>query len=325
MTALDLLLVDGRHALWRAADKFDGLVIETNEGQEETGAIYGFLTILCKVQMTFGGTVVVCWDDWVNGPAARVAMCPSYKHSKARVSSAQAYDPEKVQMRASMAQQQTRLMWILGLFGIPQAFSEGWEADDVMGTLAARLRSTSTTGIYSGDRDMYQCVNGTVSVIRPVKGGEYAVVTPDEVVHEYGVEPSRFVEMKALAGDTGDNIPGIAGIGPKTASTILRHFRTAEEACSWAGSWLHLPAASRQKARLAGITDNIESKLALGLDAVKISKKLATINTDVKLIWAPLHPDKHEATQEMVRMKFLTILRGGRLERLMGMGMGLSL
>lgn len=328
----DLLLIDGRHALWRAVDKFDELSITTAEGEvEETGTIYGFLTILCKLHATFGGSAIICWDDWVNGPSERLAMYPEYKHKHKAHGwgevdiTKQTQDEEKKRLVASMAKQQARLMWILGLFGIPQAWSAGWEADDVLGTLAAKLDNGSRNiGIFTGDRDLYQCVNPRVNVIRPVKGGGYKVCGVEEVVEEYGIAPARFAELKALAGDTGDNIPGISGIGPKKAALILEHFETAEEACAFAVYGQEANAKGYTRKIIGAINDRMEKMLAAGQESALLSRRLAQINCSAKLAWAEFQVDRHEVTQELVRMKFHTVLRGGRLDRLLEMGFGIG-
>lgn len=312
----DLLLIDGRHMLWRAAGVFDELSITTPEGATiYTGSVYGFLTILCKAHSVFGGSVVVCWDDWLSGPYYRQQMYAGYKRKRHMD---RPLDPIAKQQKQqllvrSMDEQQSILMTLLSKLGIPQIYSEGWEADDVMGTLANRM-ATHNVGILTGDRDLYQCVTDKHSVIRPGKSGAFQVIGIPEIEAEYSVTPTMFVELKALVGDSGDNIPGINGVGPVNAAKILKGYPTAEAACR----------SAQQSVESEHFSPRLGKLLAEGLETVLLSKKLVQINCAAPLTFLDCEKSPHEVTQELVRLKFKSILTGGRRERLLEMGTALE-
>lgn len=302
--SFDVLLIDGKHALYRAIDanadlRCDGAPV---------GAIYGFMTILCSTQRQFGGQVTVCWDDWVSGPAVRKSWYADYKRKEPNPS---VLEDERAEVAASMPAQQHILMGILEQFGIFQAYSPGWEADDVLGTLARRLSAQGqTVGILSGDRDLLQCVSPTVTLIRPRPKGEFLLETPATVEAEWGVPPERFVELKALMGDPGDNIPGCKGIGKVTAGKILARFPDTGVAIAVAtsetGKW---ELSERWREMVKGAADDI-----------RLSKKLATINCSVPLKFRTRKPDKKQALDSMIRYKFKSILRSGRFDQLVSLG-----
>jgi DNA polymerase-1 len=310
-TPADLLLVDGKNALWRAADAHPELCTEVaGEGIVQTGAIYGFLMIVCRAYRELGGMVVVCWDDWEHGPAERKKMFPDYKLRKPEKDPVKA--AEKRERLESMAVQQTRLMEILQLAGVTQAYSPRWEADDVMATLARRLGDDKTTAILTADRDLLQCVredkHGCVVVARPQKDGTFAVEGPDSVSEEWGVSAGQWVDFKALAGDTGDNIPGCKGIGPKFAADILAAYGAAEvaiEAADGSVPWK--------------LSDGLRNKVAAGASSIRLSYRLAQINHQVPIRFLPRTPDKKRLLDAFVRLKFKSMLTSNRYLELMEM------
>jgi DNA polymerase-1 len=310
-TPADLLLVDAKNALWRAADAHPELCTEVpGEGMVQTGAIYGFMMIVCRAYRELGGMVVVCWDDWKHGPAERKKMFADYKLRKPEKDPAKA--AEKRERLESMARQQTRLMEMLQLAGVAQAYSPRWEADDVMATLALRLGADKVTAILTADRDLLQCVredkHGCVVVARPQKDGSFVVEDPDGIRAEWGVGVEQWVDFKALVGDTGDNIPGCKGIGPKFAADILRAYGAAEvaiEAAEGAVPW--------------SLSEALRTKVSVGAEKIRLSYRLAQINSSVPVRFLPRKPDKRGLVNALVRLKFKSMLTSSRYVELMEM------
>ena len=162
--------------------------------------------------------------------------------------------------------------------GIVRYEKPGFEADDVIGTIAsqaAKLTPKKNTNnfidviIVSGDRDMLQLVNDKVKIYMPVKGlSESKLYGEKEVEEKYSLKPAQVVDYKALVGDPSDNYPGVAGIGPKTASALISQFKSFDHL------YKHLDEVESQKIKLS-LKDN--EKLAI------VSRKLAKIMTDVPL------------------------------------------
>lgn len=255
-----LLLVDGKNLLWRNA-----AVLNLSSGAELTGGVHGFMRCLMKVYEQYAGHVTICWDDWENGPAERKALYPDYKKRKP--------DEKRDQLVKEVLSQQTTIFALLKSLGIRQTRAIGWEADDVMGTLARKWPGEVV--IYTGDRDLLQCVDEKrVAVLRPAKDGD-AFYRARDVEKEFGVSIKQFVDYKALVGDVGDNIPGCEGIGPVAAKALLSKYGKVEHilACAFHDDW----------AKGSGLPQRYADLLKVGHDSVLLSKKLATINTHVEL------------------------------------------
>ena len=210
---LDLLLVDARHLLWRAASAFYDLHAKRDDGSiQPTGGIYGWLRIALSTRYRFGGIVIACWDR-SEGPTARRAMFAEYKNKpksapkrkkppaptrysddgQSEYNAADRATPATVErevMLEQMMEQEATLKIVLQHLGVDQASSPGWEADDVIATLCQRYKDRSNIGILSGDRDLIQLVNRSVSLIRPQPKGEFEVLNPSRVAETLGLTPT---------------------------------------------------------------------------------------------------------------------------------------
>jgi len=150
---------------------------------------------------------------------------------------------------------------------------EGYEADDVIGTLAFQATQNSEQGtkdievvILTGDRDLLQLVNSRVRIIMPIVGVKNILIFDSEKVKEkYGVTPEQFIDYKALIGDQSDNYPGVTGIGPKTAVKLLQDFGTFENLYN----------------KIGEVPPKYAEKLAIDAEQAALAKKLATIALDV--------------------------------------------
>lgn len=324
---VDLLLVDARHLLWRATSVFYDLHIQLKDGTTQaTGGIYGWLRIALSTRWRFGGMVFACWDR-AEGPTVRRAMYHEYKNKpksapkrKAAKKPEQPMDDneynasdrarpaavEREVMLEQMMEQEVMLKRVLQLLGVRQASSPGWEADDVIATLVDRYKDKANIGILSGDRDLIQLVCPSVSLIRPLPKGEFEVLTPEKVQEDMGISPKQILDMKALAGDASDNIPGAKGIGPKGAIKLIQEHQTWQRALTWATN--------------STPTSNTAQKLLASRPMVELSARLASLNHNAPLEFTDTARDPKAAMIEIARLKFNSLMADGRREQLMELG-----
>ena len=206
-----ILVVDGNSIVNRA---FYGIRPLTNKDGQFTHAIYGFLNMLSKLER----------DE--NPDAAAVAFAlkaPTLPH--------QPYDGYKANrkgMPQELASQMPVLKELLALLGYKIVTCEGYEADDILGTFAnACEHNSDECVIATGDRDSLQLVSEETVVHLCTNKGDLRY-TPEKIMEEYGVTPSELIEIKAIQGDTSDNIPGVAGIGPKGAGDLIRRYHSVQ-------------------------------------------------------------------------------------------------
>ena len=250
-----LVLIDGNSIVNRA---FYGVPDLTNKEGLHTNAIYGFLNILLKVMEEETPThLLVAFD--VKAPTFRHEMFGEYKGTRKS-------------MPDDLREQIPVLKEVLSAMDIRLKEQEGIEADDILGTLAKAGEAQGfDVSVVSGDRDLLQLATNQIKVRIPkTKGGKTVVEDyyRSQVIETYGVTPEQIIDLKGLMGDASDNIPGVPGVGEKTAVKILTQFGTVESAVE------HVEEIKPNRAREA-VKNNIE--LAL------LSKKLATIKTDCKL------------------------------------------
>src|SRR4028119_1744255 len=215
-----IYLIDGYSLLYRA---FYALPqsIATTSGLP-TNALYGFTSMLLKLldsdeEVGLG----VVWDS--GKPQFRLEVYPEYKAQRSSM-------PEELRVQLD------HLDEILEAMNIPAVRSKGFEADDVLATLSKRIPEDVDLQIVTGDQDAMQLVDGRVKVLRTTRGvSETKAYGRDEVVEEYGVTPEQIPDYKALIGDPSDNLPGVRGIGPKSASGLLGRFGTVAEVHRSAG------------------------------------------------------------------------------------------
>src|SRR3712207_1202930 len=186
-------------------------------------AVRGLLDFISRLVTDYQPThLVCCWDnDW--RPAWRTELLPSYKAHRVVAEKATAPDIEEVPDPLEV--QVPIIVDVLDAFGIAIVGADGYEADDVIGTLATG--STMPTDIVTGDRDLFQLVDDAreVRVLYVARGvGKHERVTNDVVREKYGVDANQYADFATLRGDASDGLPGVAGIGDKTAATLLGRF-----------------------------------------------------------------------------------------------------
>jgi len=247
-----IVLIDGHSILNRA---FYGLPVLSNSEGLFTNAVYGFLNIMLKIIDVEKPDYLAAAFD-VHQPTFRHGMFPEYKGTRKPM-------PDELREQVPVIQE------VLKAMEVPVIMQGGFEADDILGTITMQaVEKGLEVTIVSGDRDLLQLASDKVKVSIPKtkKGGsEVEEYHTQDVIDKYGVTPVQITDLKGLMGDTADNIPGVKGIGGKTAAKILSDFPSVEEA------YLHIDEITpkRTQALLSGSKD-----IAL------LSKKLATIKTD---------------------------------------------
>jgi DNA polymerase I len=207
-----LLIIDGHSYAYRAFHAIRELHSPTGQ---PTNAIYGFIKMLAKLRANVVPTHwIVVWDGGLS--AERMAALPEYK-------------AQRPEMPDTMRPQLDEIVSYLEAAGIASFCREGIEADDVIACLARRAEKMSwMVVIASADKDFMQLVSAGVGLLNPHDKTE-AIWTDEQVRNKTGVGPSQIVDWLSLTGDSVDNIPGVPGVGPKTAADLLNQFGSVEE------------------------------------------------------------------------------------------------
>ena len=203
-----LIVIDSSSLLFRA---FHALPPLTNKKGQPTGAAYGFLLILFKaIKDVKANYVVACFDT----------KKPTFRHEKF-----QEYKAGRAPTPPGIASQFPLIKEVLGAFNIPLFEKEGFEADDVIATIAKKVNSNARVFIVSGDLDNLQLVDDNISVYTPGKSIKETILYDEQkVIERFGVKPAQMNDFKALTGDNSDNVPGVPGIGKTTAADLIQRF-----------------------------------------------------------------------------------------------------
>ncbi|EKD80498.1 MAG: hypothetical protein ACD_40C00074G0006 [uncultured bacterium] len=251
-----LLLVDGSALLHRAYHAYPPLTSKTGE---IVGAVYGVTSILLSALESETPThVMVAWD----------LPKPTFRHVKYV-----GYKAQRPKADTEMVVQIPQVKEVIKAMGIKQVEQEGYEADDIIGTLAKQgSAEPCDVLILTGDQDTMQLVSEHVRVLTPAKGVNPPMLYgPDEVFNKYGVHPEQMVDYKALVGDVSDNIPGVVGIGPKGAANLIKMFGTLERI------YRDIKEVQVHFGELTA------KKLADGKESAWMSQDLSRIVTDMRL------------------------------------------
>ena len=261
---MKLLVLDGNSILNRA---FYGIRLLTTPDGLYTNAVYGFLNILHKLTEDVKPDVTAVAFD---------LAAPTFRHK--------AYDAYKAGRRAmpeELAMQMPILKEVLDAMGVKRLEAEGFEADDILGTEAAACAARGDECVLAtGDRDSLQLVSpGVVVSLAATKAGRPETTVYDEAAirEKYGVTPRQLIDVKALMGDSSDNIPGVPGVGEKTALALIARFGSLDAV------YENLPSPD--------IKSGVRAKLEAGRDSAYMSRELAEIRTD-----APVPADPSELT-----------------------------
>ena len=283
---MKLLLIDGHSILNRA---FYGVPDLTNSKGLHTNAVYGFLNIMFRVlDDEKADHLAVAFD--LKDPTFRHKMYAEYKGTRKPM-------PEELHEQVPVIKE------VLTAMNIPILTKSGFEADDILGTVAKRSQAAGMdVTILSGDRDLLQLADERIQICLPktVKGTtEVHRYFPADVLREYQVTPQEFIDLKALMGDSSDNIPGVPSIGEKTATAIITAWHSIENA------YAHVEEIKPPRAQKA---------LAEHYDMAQMSKTLATICIDADIDFDPADSAvgniyTQEAYQLLTGLEFKSILQ----------------
>ncbi len=247
-----LLVVDGNSILNRA---FYGIRTLTNSAGLPTNAVYGMITMLSRQIEKYNPDYMAIAFD-VHAPTFRHKMYDGYKATRKGM-------PEELALQMPYAKRAAEAM------GFTIIEKPGYEADDILGTLAVKACNCENeilTLLMTGDKDSLQLISDS-TVVLLATNSDYIYFDRTAFVEKYGVQPEQFVDVKAIMGDSSDNIPGISGIGEKGALALISEFGTLEKVYE---SYIS-----------ADLKPSVIKKLEAGKDSAFLSKTLATINCDV--------------------------------------------
>ncbi|MGB5875650.1 MAG: DNA polymerase I [Bacteroidota bacterium] len=270
-----LYLLDGMALAYRAYFSYITRPLINSKGVN-TSAIYGFITTLLKIlDSEKPDRIAVVFDT--KEPTFRHEIFPEYKATRQ-------------EMPEDMSAQLEPLKAVIRAFNIPLLEVPGFEADDVMGTIARRAETGGLmTILVTGDKDFMQLVSDQIQILRPGKSGTKAeIVAAPEVQKKFGVPPEQVIEVLALTGDKSDNVPGVPGVGEKTAIPLIQQYGSIEEVYRNIGE---IPqkglreklVTHREKAFLSRdlVTIHTDAPVEIGLDALRTEQpdreKLVTL------------------------------------------------
>lgn len=288
---MKLMILDGNSVINRA---FYGVRLLTTKNGEYTNAVFGFLNILDKMRQEENPDALCVAFD-LKGPTFRHEKYDQYKATRHGM-------PEE------LAQQMPVMKDVLRAMNIPIYACQGWEADDVIGTVAKRCAAAGwDCVIVTGDRDSLQLVDEHVTVkLIVTKAGQTNATnyTPARFREEYGMEPIRLIDLKALMGDSSDNIPGVKGVGPKGAMDLLHKYGSLD------GVYENLTPQNMK--------GKLYEKLAGDREMAYLSYDLATIRLNAPIEFAPedafvKEPDKSALYELFVRLEFVKLIDKYRL------------
>ncbi len=279
---MKLLVVDGNSIANRA---FYGVRLLSTKNGEFTNALFGFLNILQKLRdMSEPDGIAVAFD--LHAPTFRHKLYDEYKAGRKGM-------PDELRSQMPVLKQ------LLTLMGCTVIEQEGFEADDLLGTLsAACVRSGDECVIATGDRDALQLVSDQVHVLlAATKMGKPETIeyTPDAVMEKYGLTPAQLIDLKALMGDASDHIPGVPGVGEKTATDLVRNFGSLD--------------AVYAQIESDAIRDGVRAKLQAGKESAYMSRTLGTICCEAPIDTDPSHyvlrpMQKAELAALLARLEF---------------------
>jgi DNA polymerase-1 len=305
MMRADTLIVDGRHALWRTSDAFKMLSVELGDKIIGTGGIYGFLCLMIRIHQRYGGKTVIAWEGNDN---FRKKLYPLYKNKGTM-------DEDQINLIEDMREQEKRLKAILRLLGVEQYYGVGCEADDVIGRLSVERSEDegNLVVIYSGDSDLRQLVKSNVIVASPGYQGSKDVIYDEErVLDKHSVIPGYIADLKALSGDSSDNIPGIAGVGPVRAAKLINKYGTTENIIKSAidndKDW---PLGERLRKLVVDEKDNI-----------KLYKELTTIRTYMDMKSIKIKLDEKMLKRHFSVYSFNSLMARNEMNELMSLSRG---
>jgi 5'-3' exonuclease len=271
-----IMLVDGMALLFRAfyATSVHGNFMRRSD-DTPTNGIHGLLKHLLHASQAFQPThTIICWD--MGSDTFRTEAYEQYKANRGA-------PPEELIPQFDLSKD------IVSLLNIPNIGYKGYEADDCIGTLAAKYKEDHDVLILTGDTDLLQLVDETVHVALLRKGlGNYEVYTPAKFFEEKGIHASQLVDVKALMGDSSDNYPGVKGIGEKTAYKLIQEHGSVDTLLE----------------NVDSLTKGQRTKILECLEDLHMSRELAAIYCEV-----PISCSLEEAVYEMTEERVQAVIR----------------
>jgi 5'-3' exonuclease len=321
----DLIIADGKNLLWRTHDVDQHRF--ARDGSTAIGGAEGFLRLLHKLKRELGGVVVVAWEG--RGVNWRMAVDPEYKANRGK------RKPEQVAEHEAVMRQVPILQGLLSKLGVRQWQGVDCEGDDVMATLCERaVTNTRTVAghagfthaakvmIYSKDRDLLQLVsddrgvrqcmpeksNGAAAFMDRPTSSLGRFMEEQDVIEVVGVPANRVTDYKGLAGDTGDNIPGVPGIGHKKAVALIERFGDLD-------AILHAAADGL-------LQDNVKlrDKLLDHVDLARRCKLLASVRGDAEIEELPRSRSEDDAHAAMLDLGMMSLCVDAEFRRMMEIG-----
>ena len=277
---MKLMVIDGNSLINRA---FYGIRMLTTKDGQPTNAVYGFVNILLKLlDEEKPDALCVTFDR----------KAPTFRHL-----AYEGYKAQRKGMPDELAAQLPVLKDVLAAMNIPRYELDGWEADDLIGTIAARDTAAGwETVIVTGDKDSLQLVTDSTRVkLVSTRMGQTTTkeMTPETFREAYGFDPVHIVDLKALMGDTSDNIPGVKGIGEKTAMDLIQRYQSVEAIYADVEGVEAKPA--------------VKKKLAEGEEQARMSYDLATIRCDAPIDFSPEDARRREPDGPALYELFLAL------------------
>lgn len=275
-----LMVIDGNSIVNRA---FYGVHMLTTSRGQPTNAVFGFLNILQKLVDEERPDALCCTFD---------LKAPTFRHLQY-----EGYKAQRKGMPEELASQMPILKDVLDAMRIPRYELEGWEADDLIGTIAAKDTAAGwETVVVTGDKDSLQLVTGQTRVkLVSTRMGQTTTreMTPDSFTAEYGFDPIHMIDLKALMGDASDNIPGVPGVGEKTAMDLIQRYTSIENLYAMFDSLEAKPGVLK--------------KLDEGREMAKLSYELASIRCDAPLDFKPEDALRREVDARALYELFLRL------------------
>ncbi|UCE24526.1 MAG: DNA polymerase I, partial [Candidatus Zixiibacteriota bacterium] len=282
-------LIDGSALFYRAYFAFIRNPLINSKG-ENTSATFGFVNSLLKIiNDEKPDHIAIAFDT--KEPTFRHEMYEEYKSTRAK-------------MPDELVEQLPRIRQAVEALNIASYEQEGYEADDIIGTMARRAEKEGCrVWCVTGDKDFFQLVNDNISIYNP-KGssGEPDRFGPEEVKEKFGVYPDKVVDKLALMGDSSDNVPGVPGVGPKTADALLEQFGSLDEVLK-----------NHEKIKAKGT----RQKVADNIDSARLSRDLVIIKTDMAIDFALDDIRTKEVNFELAKELFLELEFNRLLKQLM--------
>ena len=286
---MKLLVLDGNSILNRA---FYGIKLLTTKDGRYTNGIYGFLTMLMRIkESTKPDAVAIAFD----------MKAPTFRHKAYN-----GYKAKRKGMPAELAQQMPVLKELLRCLGYTLVECEGYEADDILGTLADKCEKNGDTCVLAtGDRDSLQLVSDSVTVLL-AKTNENILYDTKRIAEDYGITPHQLIDLKAVQGDTSDNIPGVPGIGEKGARDLIVRYHDIDNIYN--------------NIETIDVKPAVRTKLINGKESAYMSRmlgeicKTAPINTDIDS-YVPAPVDSNKAISLMSSLEFFSLIEKMGLHR----------